>query len=140
MLKPAEEAAMTSAPRLLMADWIRMLDKENIMLWTPEGTPIRSISFKTLPSIRSSPQRTDTSPSSRSRETSSIPAPIRLEVTVAMATPATSRCTTMTRNRFRSTLAMPETIRHSSGVRVSPLLRKMADSKLYSRITGIPKR
>ena len=63
-----------------------------------------------------------------------------LEMTVAMATPLTVMPSTATKNRFSTTFTTPETASASSGIFVSPTLRKMAASKLYSRMTGMPSR
>ena len=63
-----------------------------------------------------------------------------MERTVAMATPFTVMCSTTTKNRFSRTFSTPEIASASSGILVSPMLRKIAASKLYSRITGSPSR
>ena len=53
MLKAALDAAMTTVPKLLMADWMMMLDTENTALWIPAGRPIRRMRLKTARSMRS---------------------------------------------------------------------------------------
>ena len=63
-----------------------------------------------------------------------------LATTVPMATPSTDMSRTRIKKRFKKNLTTPETIRQYKGVRVSPWLRKIDDSKLYSRMTGMPKR
>ena len=63
-----------------------------------------------------------------------------LEITVAIATPFTVMCSTITKNKFKITFRMPEAASAISGIFVSPTLRKMAASKLYKRITGMPSR
>ena len=40
ILKAALDAAMTTVPRLLMADWMTILDRANTALWMPAGRPI----------------------------------------------------------------------------------------------------
>ena len=51
---------------------------------------------------------------------------IACETTVAIATPATSRLNTITRNIFRPALITPDTIRKYSGRFVSPTARRIA--------------
>ena len=63
---------------------------------------------------------------------------IRLDSTVASATPLTVIPNTITKNKLSITLITPDVSRQISGVRVLPRLRKIADAKSYSRITGIP--
>ena len=63
---------------------------------------------------------------------------IAFDMTVAIATPFTVICKTATKNRLRSTFNTPEKARAARGVFVSPTLRKIAASKLYSSMTGIP--
>ena len=65
----------------------------------------------------------------RSRTNSSTEL-MALESTVAVATPFTVMCSTMTKNRFSSTFSTPEKASVCKGTRVSPTLRKMAASKL----------
>ena len=45
---------------------------------------------------------------------------------------------TITKNKLSITLITPDVSRQISGVRVLPRLRKIADAKSYSKITGIP--
>lgn len=66
------------------------------------------------------------------------PAEITCEMTVAMATPATPRWNTMTRNRFKMTFTTPAMVKKYSGRFVSPTERKIAAPKLYSIIAGMP--
>ena len=47
---------------------------------------------------------------------------------------------TITKNKFKMTLTIPEIIRHIKGVFVSPCDWKIAASKLYRNITGMPQR
>ena len=75
-----------------------------------------------------------------SRRRSSTSELKQLARTVAVATPFTVIFSTSTKNRFSATFSTPESVRATNGVRVSPMLRKMAASKLYRRITGIPSR
>ena len=53
-----------------------------------------------------------------------------LETTVAIATPLTVMCKTATKNRFSSTFRIPDIVNMTSGVFVSPVLLKIAASKL----------
>ena len=57
-----------------------------------------------------------------------------------MATPFTVIFKTATKNRLSITFKTPDAASAINGVFVSPTLRKIAASKLYSRITGIPMR
>ena len=54
ILNAALDAAITTVPRLLMADWMTMLETENTALCTPAGRPICKMRFKIAPSMRSS--------------------------------------------------------------------------------------
>lgn len=54
MLNAALDAAITTVPRLLMADWMTMLATENTALCTPAGRPMLRMRFKLVPSMRSS--------------------------------------------------------------------------------------
>ena len=62
------------------------------------------------------------------------------EMTVAIATPLTDILSTATKNRFSTTFRMPDIVSATSGTLVSPTLRNIAASKLYSRMTGRPTR
>lgn len=61
-----------------------------------------------------------------------------LEITVAVATPLTVILRTITKKRLRITLRTPDTASAISGTFVSPMLLKIAASKLYSNMTGRP--
>ena len=140
MLKAALEAAMTTVPRLLMAAWTTMLDRANTALCTPAGSPMRRMRSSIFPSIRScrgSSRMTLSVRRSRRQRSAALTA---LEITVAMATPLTVMCSTATKKRLRATLSTPVVASAARGIRVSPTLRKMAASKLYRRMTGIPAR
>ena len=63
---------------------------------------------------------------------------IYCEITVAMATPATPRRQTITKNRFSSTLTEPEMDRKKNGFFVSPKARRTAAQKLYRSEAGTP--
>ena len=129
MLKAALEAAMTTVPRLLMADWMMMFDSEKMAVWMPAGRPMLMILLNAVRSMRSSRSSTRTrSPCSRRRSSSTELT--AFESTVAMATPLTFILSTMTKNRLRITFRIPETVSAASGIFVSPMLRKMAASKL----------
>ena len=67
-------------------------------------------------------------------------AEIALEITVASATPATSICSTSTKNRLNTTLSAPLTVINTSGRRLSPTARSIAAPKLYSRLNTLPPR
>ena len=60
------------------------------------------------------------------------------ETTVAIATPATPSRQTITKNRFSSTLTVPETDRKKNGFFVSPKARSTAAQKLYRSEAGTP--
>lgn len=61
-------------------------------------------------------------------------------MTVAVATPETPQWNNTTKISPTVTLSTPEMASTASGAWVSPMLRKMAVSKLYSRMTGMPMR
>lgn len=58
---------------------------------------------------------------------------VRLETTVAIATPFTLILKTMTKSRFRSTFRTPAKASDCRETFVSPVLRKIAASKLYRK-------
>ena len=43
MFSAALEAAMMMVPKLLMADWMTMLEMAKTALWMPAGKPMRMI-------------------------------------------------------------------------------------------------
>lgn len=53
-----------------------------------------------------------------------------LDMTVAIATPATPKWNTITKIRFRQIFKIPDAIRQYNGRLVSPMLRSMAAPKL----------
>ena len=53
ILKAALDAAMTTVPGLLMADWMTILEMANTALWMPAGRPIRKMRRRIVRSIRS---------------------------------------------------------------------------------------
>lgn len=61
-----------------------------------------------------------------------------LEATIEIATPSTVICRIATKNRFKRIFNTPEDAKAIKGILVSLTLLKIADSKLYSKITGIP--
>ena len=52
-----------------------------------------------------------------------------VEMSVAMATPATPRLQMITKNRFKSTLMIPEIVKVAKGRPLSPFARSMAEPK-----------
>ena len=52
-MNAALEAAMTTVPRLLIADWMMMFASENTPLWMPAGRPMRRMRFRIPRSMRS---------------------------------------------------------------------------------------
>ena len=140
MFTAAAEAAITVAPRLLIPDWMHRFEMEKTIPWIPDGTPIFRIRTNSLRSNRMSFRSIRRSSGLRSKRMKRIAALIRLETTVAIATPSTVIPATQTRNRFSPTLMTPAMIRTIMGVRVSPRLRKIAASTLYRKITGIPRK
>ena len=93
---------------------------ENIAFWQPEGTPSARIFFAFSGDIFNSETRTNTLPLLRTREMKISTAEIYCDVMLAIATPATSRLQTITKNRLRSTLITPAIPRKTSGRFVSP--------------------
>ena len=130
MLNAALEAAMTTVPRLLMADWMTMFETANTALWMPAGRPMLRMRFKLAPSMRRCLGSMRMHFSVRSRRRKSRRALMAFDTTVAMATPLTVMPSTATKKRFSSTFRMPETASAASGTFVSPTLRKIAASKL----------
>ena len=122
MLKAADDAAITSAPRLFIADWMMMFAIENILPWIPAGSPILSILKSSRVSILSSEIVILKSSSRFVSRTNRIALLRALEITVARATPATDMLNTRTNSRFSPTLTTPDRTRHTRGVFVSPLL------------------
>ena len=72
------------------------------------------------------------------RRTASSTIDTALEMTVAVATPSTDMSNPSTNSRFSATLSRPVQVRMYSGVRVSPLARKMAIMKFVSARNGVP--
>ena len=60
MLNAALDAAITSVPRLLMADWMTMLANENTALCTPAGRPMLRMRLRLVRSMRSAQRSTRT--------------------------------------------------------------------------------
>ena len=139
-MKAALDAAITRVPRLLIADWITRLAILNTALWIPAGSPIRRIFRRQALSM-------DSLCKSRCTHFSVFVSLIKrmeeltiLAITVAVATPFTFIQRTITKKRFKSTFNTPPQNRARRGVLVSPVLRKIAASKLKRKITGNPRR
>ena len=60
------------------------------------------------------------------------------DIRVASATPDTLILHTITKNKLSITFNIPETIIIYRGLLVSPMLRNMAEPKLYITINGRP--
>ena len=106
-LEAAEPPATTISPKELTELWMTTLERENKMPWKPAGSPTRKIcrslvgwSFKRRRSRRMAPL-------SFMRQRTTKNAEMHWEMTVAKATPATSIFSTMTNNRFSTTLITP---------------------------------
>ena len=130
MLNAALEAAITTVPRLFIADCITMFATENTALWTPAGSPILMILINTFLSKRRLFTSTCITLSVFISFINNITELSAFDITVAIATPFTVIFSTMTKNRFSSTLTTPEKASAFSGVFVSPMLRNIAASKL----------
>ena len=130
MLNAAEDAAITSVPRLLIADWIMMFADENTIACMAAGIPILRI----LPRIdlltRSFLTSNLAAVSVCLKKCSKMMLLKRFEITVAAATPSTVRPRIITKNIFRSTLTMPEIMSATKGILVLPNPLKTAASKL----------
>ena len=70
----ALEAAMTSVPKLLMADWMMMFATAKTALWMPAGRPILTIRLRATGSIARSRGVTRTTESVLSRRIKSVTA------------------------------------------------------------------
>lgn len=121
---------MVTSPKVLTEDWITTLDRENRMPWNPAGRPIRRIWLKVLGCRRIFLRSRCRGPVSFTMQRSTRAAEMHWEMTVAMATPATSRWHTMTKNRFSTMLTTPARERKYSGRWVSPSARSRAAPKL----------
>ena len=60
------------------------------------------------------------------------------EMTVALATPATSQCRQITKYMFNTTLMTPAIAKKINGLFVSPNARRMELPKLYNNRKGMP--
>ena len=140
MLNAALDAAITTVPRLLIADCMTIFAMANTALWIPAGSPIRIMSRNVFPSNLSSCRLTRMTLSVRTSFMKRITELTAFATTVAMATPFTVILSTMTKNRLRSTFSTPDMASATRGIFVSPMLLNIAASKLYRSITGIPRR
>ena len=113
---------------------------EKIIPCIPAGTPIFKISPSTSPCTRSFLGSTRIANWVFINAANRIAELNTFEITVAVATPSTSIPNPNTKNRLSTTFSIPEITSATSGIWVFPQLRKIAASKLYSRITGIPAR
>lgn len=135
-LKAAAEAAITSVPRLLMADWMTMLERLKTAPWTPAGMPTERIFFSIDQSKAASFRDRWTEREVWDRRARSMKLLRRVEHTVEAAAPSASMPMPRTKNRLEATFTMPEKKRHRKGVLVSPWLLKMAEVKLYISMPG----
>ena len=91
MLSEAQLPAMTTAPNEFMNAWITTLEIEKSTPCSPAGIPILSIFIRFFTSMRALAGVKRSAPLSRSRQRSTRAAEIHCAMTVAIATPATSR-------------------------------------------------
>ena len=78
------------------------------------------------------------SSSRRQRCTVIITADSTCAMTLAIATPSAAMWHFMTKNRFSITFSMPDIVRYSSGLFVSPAALSTPLPKLYTAIAGMP--
>ena len=119
-LNAAELAAMTVAPKELIADCMIKFEMEKTQLCRPAGKPIRNISFKMGSSKWKACQSIWVGPSVFFNIQNKMVELITLDVTVAMATPSTLRPNPTTNTRFKTTLVQPDRIKTINGVFVLP--------------------
>lgn len=139
-MKAALDAAITRVPRLLIADWITRLAILNTALWIPAGSPIRRIFRRQALSM-------DSLCKSRCTHFSVFVSLIKKN---GGADNIGDHCGCGNsvhihskddyKKRFKSTFNTPPQNRARRGVLVSPVLRKIAASKLKRKITGNPRR
>ena len=137
-MNAALDAAITTVPRLFIADWMTIFDTAKTALWIPAGSPIFIIILKLFRLNLIFFGSTFIYLSDFTRRIKSIIELTAFEITVAVATPLTVILRTITKKRLRITLRTPDTASAISGTFVSPMLLKIAASKLYSNITGRP--
>ena len=109
---------------------MKMFESEKTMLCRPAGMPTRRILERSSFAIRSLLSSILISLLSRMRNIQTITALSTLDITVAMATPSTSRPNAMTNTMFRTAFSAPEIVRQISGRRVSPTHLSTAAPKL----------
>ena len=106
----------------------------------PAGKPMLTISFSVGISRCSLFHSSLIIESVFSNKRSRIKAETALANTVAIAIPVTSSLHMQTKNKSSTILTRLAAISAINGFCVSPILRKIAASKLYSKIIGIPKK
>ena len=102
---------MTMYPKELTEDWISTLETEKIQPWSPAGSPMVKIFPRTRRSMVRHRRLRRRADSSFIRVRAMRMAEMAFEILVAMATPATPRLQTSTKNRFSTTFTIPAAIR-----------------------------
>ena len=110
-LRPVDEPATASGPKLLIPPCISTFDNEKTAVCIADGAPILSIFPRHTLSIRIFFISSLSGPSSCINIYMTIPVLTTFDMTVAMPTPATPSLHTHTKNRLSTTLSTPETIR-----------------------------
>ena len=121
---------MMTSPKVLTEDWITTLDREKRIPWNPAGRPMRRICRMAWGWSRIFLRSRCSGPVSFTMQRSTREAEMHWEITVAMATPATSSLQPMTKKRFSTMLTTPARERKYSGRWVSPSARSRAAPKL----------
>ena len=130
-MNAAEDAAATSVPRLLIADWMMMFADEKTQDWRLAGIPILRIFFNVGQSILSFFSSNFADVLVFLKQNRRIMLLNMFEMTVAAATPSTVLCRNSTKNMFIPTLTRPEITSAIKGILVLPIPLNIAASKLY---------
>ena len=126
--------------RPMIEDWMSMFESENSAPCTAAGRPSRRMSRSSSRWKRSRLNDRRHQLCSLVRRMASSTADAALEMLVAAATPSTDMSNASTNSRFSPTLSRPVNVRMYSGVRVSPLARRMAIMKLAAAMNGTPRK
>ena len=136
---PAENPANASAPKLFTTDWTSIIPIETVDCWRMEGSAIfamgRSSSLAKIPSegpssLFNSAKRTTKEP------TTETP----WAISVAHATPATSKEKSATKIQSSTMLNTEEKIRKYKGILDFPRALNMEDNTLYIKRKGNPRK
>ena len=115
-----------------------MFATANIACCKPVGIPSISTREALWPLKRSFEKDRRQSSFLRQRCTVIITADSTCAITLAIATPSAAIWHFMTKNRLSITFSMPDTVRYSSGLFVSPAALSTPLPKLYTAIAGRP--